>query len=120
MQVDSIQCVGASENVTRQLRALHDIEVELAQTKQQPCDAIRCVGKHQKFNSSTSQVIDGVCCETTLKKVFHILCAILVGTLEHVRIVSGCATGSNLMEQPFQYHSLLNRESWCFCGEQKQ
>ena len=40
--VDSIQCVGASENVTRQLRALHDIEVELAQTKQQPCDTIRC------------------------------------------------------------------------------
>ena len=43
--VDSIQCVGASENVTRQLRALHDIEVELEQTKQQPCDTILFVEK---------------------------------------------------------------------------
>ena len=47
--VDSIQCVGASENVTRQPRALHDIEVELAQTKQQPCDTIRYVGKQQNL-----------------------------------------------------------------------
>ena len=37
---------------------LHDIEVEMAQTMQEPCDAISCVGKHKELQSFTAHVID--------------------------------------------------------------
>ena len=37
---------------------LHDIEVEMAQTMQEPCDAISCVGKHKERQSFTAHVID--------------------------------------------------------------
>ena len=46
---DTTQNVVARQKLTHQPRALHDIEVELAQTKQQPCDTIRCVGNHQNL-----------------------------------------------------------------------
>ena len=55
--------------------------------------------------------------QTTLNSLCHLLCAINVGTREHVCIVSGRATGCNSVEQPFHYHGLLNRLTWCFCGE---
>ena len=43
----------------------------------------------------------------------------LDGDREHVGIVSGRATGSNMVEQPFQYHGLLNRQSQCCFREQE-
>ena len=49
------------------------------------------------------------CSETTLNSFFHILFFNLGWEKEHVGIVSGRATGSNFVNQPFQYHGLLNR-----------
>ena len=49
------------------------------------------------------------CSETTLNSFFHILFCNLGWDKEHVGIVSGRATGSNLVNQPCQCHSLLNR-----------
>ena len=37
---------------------LHDIEVEMAQTMQEPCDTTICVGKHKELQSFTAHVID--------------------------------------------------------------
>ena len=37
---------------------LHDIEVDMAQTMQEPCDAISCVGKHKELHPFTAHVID--------------------------------------------------------------
>ena len=45
------------------------------------------------------------------------LCAICVGTGEHVGIVTSRATGCNSAEQPFHYHGLLNMLTWCLCRE---
>ena len=38
---------------------------------------------------------------------------------QHVGIVGGRATGSKFVEQPFQYHGLLNRQNSCCFPEQE-
>ena len=43
----------------------------------------------------------------------------LIRWTQHVGIVGGRATGSNFVEQPFQYHGFLNRQSSCCIREQE-
>ena len=57
-EVDTIPNIVVRQTMTRQPSTLHDIKVEMAQTMQEPCDTISCVGKQQKVHSLTAHVID--------------------------------------------------------------
>ena len=56
--VDTISKVVVRQAMIWQPSTLHDIEVDMAQTMQEPCDAISCVGKHKELHSFTAHVID--------------------------------------------------------------
>ena len=57
-EVDTITQIVVRQTMTRQPSTLHNIEVEMAQTMQEPCDAISCVGKPKELHSFTAHVID--------------------------------------------------------------
>ena len=113
--MNTIQHVVARQSVTRQTKTLHGIKGEVARTVQEPCDTNSYMGRRQKCHSSEAHVIDCFFFDSLLQNT---VCN-LYGDRERVGIASGRARGSNLVEQPFQCHGLLIRQSWCCFREQE-
>ena len=57
-EVDTTSYIVVRQAMTRQPSTLHDIEVDMAQTMQEPCDTTSCVGKQKELHSFTAHVID--------------------------------------------------------------
>ena len=96
--VDTMQHVVARQSVTRQTKTLHGIKGEIARTVQEPCDTNSYVGRRQKCHSSAAHDI-----ELFLNSLLTNMVCNLDGDREHVGIVSGRMTGSNMVEVPVSW-----------------